>query len=74
MLFKNMIFRRYNVQKIYCSTDLRLLRGSWGGMDGEFGVSRCRLLHLEWISNKVLLYGTGNCVQFPGIYHGGKIM
>ena len=22
-------------------------------MDGEFGVSRCKLLHLEWISNQV---------------------
>ena len=22
------------------------------GMDWEFGVSRCKLLHLEWISNK----------------------
>ena len=21
------------------------------GMDGEFGVGRCKLLHLEWISN-----------------------
>ena len=33
----------------------------WGrehgeGMDWEFGVSRCRLLYIEWISNKVLLY------------------
>ena len=29
-------------------------RGS--GMDWEFGVDRCKLLHLEWISNEVLLY------------------
>ena len=28
-------------------------------MDGEFGVNRCKLLHLEWISNEVLLYSTG---------------
>ena len=26
------------------------------GMDWEFGVSRCKLLHLEWINNEVLLY------------------
>ena len=39
-------------------TDLWLPRRS--GMDGEFGVSRCKLLHLEWISNEVLLYSTGN--------------
>ena len=29
------------------------------GMEWEFGVSRCKLLHLEWIS-KILLYSTGN--------------
>ena len=25
-------------------------------MDWEFGVSRCKLFHLEWINNKILLY------------------
>lgn len=25
-------------------------------MDGEFGVGRCKTLHLEWISNEVLLF------------------
>ena len=34
--------------------------GSW--MDWEFGVSRCKLLHLKWISSKILLYGTGNYI------------
>ena len=29
--------------------------GRGGGMDWEFGVSRCKLLHLEWMSNEVLL-------------------
>ena len=41
-------------------TDLWLPRGS--GKDGELGVSRCRLLHLEWISNEILLYSTGNYI------------
>ena len=28
-------------------------KGSGGsGMDGEFGVSRCKVLHLEWISSE----------------------
>ena len=27
---------------------------------GEFAVGRCKLLHLGWISNEVLLYGTRN--------------
>jgi len=33
------------------------------GMDWEFGVSRCKLLPLEWISNEILLYSTGNYIQ-----------
>ena len=33
-----------------------------GGMDGEFGVSRCKLLPLEWISNEILLYSTGKYI------------
>ena len=35
----------------------------------EFGVSRCKLLHLEWISNEVLLYSSGNYFQSPGVDH-----
>ena len=36
---------------------LVVAKGEWeeSGMDWEFGVSRCKLLHLEWINNKVLL-------------------
>ena len=26
------------------------------GIDREFDIGRCKLLHLEWISNEVLLY------------------
>ena len=29
-----------------------------GGMEFEVGVSRCQLLYVEWIKNKVLLYIT----------------
>ena len=36
--------------------------GGEGGMYREFGISRCKLLHLEWISNEVLLYNTENCI------------
>ena len=46
------------------------VRGS--GMDWEFGVSRYRLLHLEWKSNKVLLYSTGNYIQSLMIEHDGR--
>ena len=42
------------------------------GVDLEFGVSRCRLLLTEWRINKVLLYSTGNYIQYPEINHDGK--
>ena len=42
------------------------------GMDGEFRVSRCKLLHLEWISNEVLLHSTGNYNQSLGTEHDGR--
>ena len=30
--------------------------------DWEFGVRRCKLLPLEWISNEILLSSTGNSI------------
>ena len=48
------------------------VEGGERGMDWEFGVGRCKLLHLEWINNKVLMYSTGNYVQYPVINHNGK--
>ena len=41
-------------------------------MDWEFGVGRCKLLHLEWINNKVLIYNTENYTQYPVVNHNGK--
>jgi len=46
--------------------------GGGSGMDGEFGVSRCKLFHLECISNEVLLYSPGNYSQSLGIDHDEK--
>ena len=34
--------------------------GGGSGKDWEFGVNRCKLLHLEWIIKEILLYSTGN--------------
>ena len=42
------------------------------GKTGSLGVSRCKLLHLDWIDNEVLLYSTGNYIQSPGIDHDEK--
>ena len=41
------------------------------GMDWEFRVSRCKLLHLEWISNEILIYSTGNYIQSLLFKHDG---
>ena len=46
--------------------------GKESGIDWKFGVSRCKLLHLEWISNEVLGYSTENYIQPPGIDPDGK--
>ena len=56
-----------------CRTDFWLPSGRGrGGIGGEFGVSRCKLLHLEWLSNEVLLYSIGNYIQSLEIDHGGR--
>ena len=46
--------------------------GGGRGMDWEFGISRCKLLHIGWINKKVFLYNTGNHIQYPVINHNRK--
>ena len=46
--------------------------GVGGGIEWEFGISRCKLLYTEWINNKVLLYSTVNYIQYVVISHNGK--
>ena len=41
-------------------------------MEWEFGVGRCKLLHLEWIKDKDLLYSTGNSSQYSVMAYMGK--
>ena len=31
-------------------------------MDKPFGAFGCKLIYLEWMGNRALLYSTGNCV------------
>ena len=38
----------------------------------DFEISRYKLLNTEWINNKVLLYNTGNYIEYPVINHNGK--
>ena len=55
-------------------TNLRLPKGKGGegGINQEFGISRYKLLYIKQIKNKVLLYSTGNYIQYPVINHNGK--
>ena len=47
-----------------------------GGKVGRDGLgvwdSRCKLLYIEWINNKVLLYSTEKYIQYPMTNHNGK--
>ena len=47
-------------------------KGVRGRTAWESGVNRCKLLHLGWIDNKILLHITGNYIQYPVINHEGK--
>ena len=42
------------------------------GIEKELGSSRCKLLNVEWVNNKVLLYGRGSYIQYPVINHMEK--
>ena len=45
--------------------------GGGGGEDWECGISRCQLVYIGWINNKVLLHSTGKYIQYPVINHNG---
>ena len=54
-------------------TDRKQTCGYQGGEGWERnGVSRCKLLYIKWINNKILLYSTGNYIQYPEINRNGK--
>ena len=41
-------------------------------LDWEFEAVRYKLFYLEWISNKVLIYNSGNYIQYSVINYNGK--
>ena len=43
-----------------------------GGTEWEVGVSRRKLLHVEWMDGRVLPRSTENYVQCPVMDHNGK--
>ena len=47
--------------------------GKDGGRDREFGMDMYILLYLKWITNKDLLYSTGNSAQcYVAAWMGGE--
>ena len=46
--------------------------GDGGGMDWEFGVSRCKLFIYRMDKQQGLLYSTGHYIQYPVTNHNGK--
>ena len=42
-------------------------------MDWEVRVNKCKLLHLDWISNEILLYSIGNYIRALVMEHDGGI-
>ena len=47
-------------------------KGIGGGMERVVGISRYKLLYIEWINNKILLYSTENYNQYPMVNHNGE--
>ena len=46
--------------------------GGKGGKEWEFRISRGKLLYIGWINKKVILYSTGNHIQYSVTNHNGK--
>ena len=46
--------------------------GGGGRMEWEVEVSRYKLLYIEWIKNKALLYNTKKYIQYPMTNHNGE--
>lgn len=74
---------KYDTNEHYCKTetvlqthrlDLWFPRGRRmeEGMTGSLGLADNKLLHPEWIKNKVLLYSTENYIQYLVINRNGK--
>ena len=62
---------RLCVTLIDCSPPSSPVPGIWSGWHGQ--KSRCALLYLKWISNKALLYTTGNSAQcYVAVWMGGE--
>ena len=58
---------RHRVQTCGCQRG-----GDMGEKNWEFVISRGKLVYRGWVNNKVLLYSTGDYIQYPVINHNRK--
>ena len=63
-----LIYKRERVTDV----ENRLVAAKGEGVRRELGTSRCKILYTGCIYNKVLLYSTGDCIQYPVRNHNGK--
>ena len=59
---QNLVLRR--ILKLYLNASRKDALGLGEGIDREFGIDMYTLLYLKWITNKDLLYNTGNSAQY----------
>ena len=57
---------RHKEQICYCQGAGR------GGKEWEFGISRGKLLYIDYMNNKVILYSTRNHIKYSMTNHSGK--
>ena len=79
MISLNMCDLKYGTNELIYKTEAnpQAQRTDWlsrgkAGVDWKSGVSRCKLLYIGWINNKVLPQRTANYVQYPLIKRNGK--
>ena len=58
--------------KIESQTQETHVRESSGEINQEFVMNRYTPVYIKQLNNKVLLYSTENCVQYPITSHNGK--
>ena len=69
---RNYLWNKNRITDIEKSLAVAKREGVGGGMEWEVGVSGCKLLCMEWIKTKMLLYSTESYIQYPMINNNGR--
>ena len=63
----NLSMKQKQNQKHRKQTVVAKREGNRTEVDWESRVSRCKLVYIEWINDKILLYSKGKDIQYPMI-------